>query len=161
MVGVVFSPAVVTAGEWFAQSYGVEPLSTPWLLMPLMIVTGIVFVRFVRPDPKEIGTHLERYYADYRFRRCRAAITGPSQVSARALLAQFPTRVAIISHCAAQGNMTIVMVLTSWSSTTTATRSRLSPSRRRSTAAACMACRFPLGGSAIAGAAAWCSSSVW
>ena len=34
----------------------------PWLLMPIMILVGMSMVAFVRPDPKEIGAHLDRYY---------------------------------------------------------------------------------------------------
>jgi MFS family permease len=56
--------------------------------------------------------HLERYYPDYQ-----PPPTGlgakPSAFSARALWGNRPIRLAIISNCAGQGNMAIVMVLTS------------------------------------------------
>ena len=36
----------------------------PWLMLPVLIAGGMVLVRFVRPDPKEIGLNLDRYYPD-------------------------------------------------------------------------------------------------
>ena len=64
-----------------------------------------------RPDPKEIGIHLSRYYSRLHApaQPRRAAL----DFSARRLLRQIPTRLAIVSNCAAQANMSIVMVLTS------------------------------------------------
>jgi MFS family permease len=71
-----------------------------------------VLVQFVRPDPKEIGMHLERYYPDYT-PPPRPPAGQESEFNAWDLFRSTPTRLAIISNCAAQGNMAIVMVLTS------------------------------------------------
>jgi MFS family permease len=98
--------------EMIARPTGLEPIALPWLMVPVFIVSGMLLVTFVRPDPKEIGMHLERYYPDY---------TPPPKVDApqrSAFIAQMlwrnaPIRLAIISSCAAQANMSIVMVLTS------------------------------------------------
>ena len=84
----------------------------PWLLLPVLIVAGMLLVSFVRPDPKEIGMHLERYYPDYT-PPPRSPRGDRAAFSALRLLRHGPTRLAIVSNCAAQGNMSIVMVLTS------------------------------------------------
>ena len=82
-------------------------------MVPSLILVGMVLVTFVQPDPKEIGMHLERYYPDYVPPPKRSMADTPETFSARKLWRHTPTRLAIISNCAGQGNMSIVMVLTS------------------------------------------------
>ena len=112
VVGLVISPLMISGAEAIAHDIGEEPLALPWLLLPVLIVAGMVLVAWVHPDPKEIGMHLERYYPDYlpppppRLGRRPAFSVGH-------LLGNAPIRLAIISNCAATGNMAIVMVLTS------------------------------------------------
>ena len=112
MLGMVLSPILVKIAETLAAGSGHDPLGLPWLLVPLLIVPGMVLVRFVRPDPKEIGQHLERYYPDYTPPPARPIGNGQA-FSARRLLQNFPIRLAVVCNCAAQGNMAIMMVLTS------------------------------------------------
>ncbi|MBI4292069.1 MAG: MFS transporter [Betaproteobacteria bacterium] len=112
MVGVLLSPILIHISEALAQRIGHEPLGLPWLLLPVLIVAGMALVAFVRPDPKEIGMHLERYYPSYSPPSPPAGAKR-SRFIAVALLRHIPTRMAIVTNCAAQGNMSIVMVLTS------------------------------------------------
>ncbi|MDP2646903.1 MAG: MFS transporter [Desulfobacterales bacterium] len=112
MVSLLLSPLVISAAEAVAPGLGQDPLGLPWLLLPVLIVSGMILISFVHPDPKEIGMHLERYYPDF------IPLPLPpegqrSSFSARTMLRILPIRLAIISNCAAQGNMSIVMVLTS------------------------------------------------
>jgi MFS family permease len=111
LVGIALSPLVMAIAEWVALHTGYDALGLPWLMLPVLIVGGMVLVRFVQPDPKKIGMHLEQYYPDYTPlpRRAGAVV----EFSAWILLKSPPTRLAIISNCAGQGNMAIVMVLTS------------------------------------------------
>jgi MFS family permease len=112
LVGLVVSPLTISLADAFAQRIGQQPLGLPWLMLPGLIVPGMILVAFVRPDPKEIGMHLERYYADY-VPPARPPAEARSAFSAVSLLRRVPTRLAIVSNCAATGNMAIVMVLTS------------------------------------------------
>ena len=112
LVGLVISPLVVSTAEAVAHGIGQEPLGLPWLLLPGLIVPGMLLVALVRPDPKEIGMHLERYYPNYSH-PLRPPAGHRSTFSVRSLLRHVPTRLAIVSNCAASGNMSIVMVLTS------------------------------------------------
>jgi MFS family permease len=112
LAGLLTTPLVVSVAEAIAHSTGQEPLALPWLVVPVLIIAGMVVVSFVRPDPKVIGMDLARYYPGYtpppRPPRAQGAT-----FSAVSLLRNAPIRLAIASNCAAQGNMSIVMVLTS------------------------------------------------
>ena len=98
--------------ELLGARTGLAAIGLPWLMLPALILLGMALVTFVRPDPKEIGMHLERYYPDYK-PPPKPAGGQQTEFSAAALLRFSPTRLAIVSNCAGQGNMAIVMVLTS------------------------------------------------
>jgi MFS family permease len=111
LVGIALSPLVMAIAEWTSSRVGGDALGWPWLMLPLQIAAGMLLVTFVKPDPKEIGQNLDRYYPGYvppPRPEGRAA-----EFSAKALLKRAPARLAIVSNAAAQGNMAIVMVLTS------------------------------------------------
>ncbi len=114
IVGLIISPLVISTAEAVAPGLGQDPLSLPWLMLPVLIVSGMALVTFVHPDPKEIGMHLERYYPDYKPLPMPLPPTGKRpNFSALTMLRNTPIRLAIVSNCAAQANMSIVMVLTS------------------------------------------------
>jgi MFS family permease len=110
--GLILSPSLVFLAEPVARSTGLDPLGLPWFFLPVLIVTGMFTVSFVRPDPKTIGMNLATYWPDYKMPEKRGGIA-PKDFSAMTLLRNPSTRLAIISNCAATGNMSIVMVLTS------------------------------------------------
>ncbi|OGA52677.1 MAG: hypothetical protein A3G25_02880 [Betaproteobacteria bacterium RIFCSPLOWO2_12_FULL_63_13] len=112
VLGLIISPLVISGAEAIAPTVDQDPLALPWLLLPVLIVMGMLLIVWVRPDPKEIGMHLERYYPDYS-PPPRAAVGYRTVFSVARLLRNAPIRLAIISNCAATGNMAIVMVLTS------------------------------------------------
>lgn len=112
LAGLVVSPIMIGAADWFTKGQGHDSLGLPWLMLPVMIVGGMALVAFVRPDPKEIGMNLARYYPGYVPRRPAESADGRG-FSVRRLLADVPIRLAIVSNAAATGNMAIVMVLTS------------------------------------------------
>ncbi len=113
LVGLIYSPLIITGSEKFALANGYEPLALPWFLLPVMIIASMAMVYFVHPDPKEIGMNLGRYYPGYTPPPRAKPAGGDEKFSARGLMRHVPTRMAIISNAAAQGNMSIVMVLTS------------------------------------------------
>src|SRR5262249_38111451 len=111
IVGLALSPVLVAGAEHAAPGLGLDPLALPWLMVPVLIVTGMALVTFIRPDPKVIGQNLAQYFPG-------AVLPRPSEQAApdfsvMRLLRRAPVRRAIIANCAAQGNMSIVMVLTS------------------------------------------------
>ncbi|MBI4292079.1 MAG: MFS transporter [Betaproteobacteria bacterium] len=112
MLGVMIFPFLIQAAQSLAGGIGEDPLGVPWLLLPALIIPGMFLVALVRPDPKEIGMHLERYFPDYRPPSGTAAAQRSSLIAIR-LVRHVPTLHAIVANTAAQGNMSIVMILTS------------------------------------------------
>jgi MFS family permease len=77
----------------------------------VLIIVGAVLVHYVKPDPKEIGQNLGDYYPGYVEPPHPAGKA--ANFSTMGLLRHPPTRLAIACNAAGQGNMSIVMVLTS------------------------------------------------
>ena len=114
LVGLAIGPFLMWLAEIIAARTGLEAIALPWLMVPTLIFFGMALVTFVRPDPKEIGMNLERYYPGYATPgRHPSTIGMVAEFNAWSLFRYRPTRLAIISNCAGQGNMSIVMVLTS------------------------------------------------
>lgn len=112
LVGMVVSPILVSIAERMAPRIGEDPLGLPWLFVPILIVPGMILVKFVRPDPMEIGLKLDQYYPGCIPSKPHSRRHGVG-FSAGGLLRQLPIRFAVVCNCAGQGNMAIMMVLTS------------------------------------------------
>jgi len=113
LVGLVICPILITIGEHIAPHVGLDPLGLPWLMTPFLIVPGMLVVRLIRPDPKEIGMDLARYYPDAGLVAERPRDPAAARFNGWHLLRQLRPRLAIVSNGASTGNMSIVMVLTS------------------------------------------------
>ncbi len=113
LFGLAISPILVSGAELLAKHTGGDPLGLPWLFLPVLIVGGMFIVSFVNPDPKEIGMNLKKYYPDYEPPPRQKTATNGAGFSAWSLVANPRTRIAIVANSAANGNMSIVMVLTS------------------------------------------------
>jgi MFS family permease len=111
LVGLLVSPLMVGGAEALALRTGQDPLALPWLMLPVLIIGGMLVVIGVRPDPKEIGMNLAHYYPGYTPAK-PSGVPG-AKFSASDMLRDGPTRLAIVANCSGQGNMSIVMVLTS------------------------------------------------
>jgi MFS family permease len=111
VAGLILSPLLASLGERLAAATGIAPLAVPWLLLPPVMITGMVLVALVRPDPMQIGLDLSRYYPGLPPAPARAAV--PADFSVWVMLRDPRTRLALVANAAAQGNMSIVMVLTS------------------------------------------------
>lgn len=113
VAGLVMSPLLVKIASVVGPAHGLDPLGLPWFFLPVLIVSGMILISFVRPDPKTIGMNLAHYYPDVRAPTRRTPTATLSDISFRSLVTHGPARIAIVSNCAASGNMSIVMVLTS------------------------------------------------
>lgn len=111
IVGLAISPLLVTAAERIAPDLGYDAMTLPWLMLPALIVTGMVLVTLIRPDPKVIGENLAQYFPGTP--PAGKVAEAPVDFSVTTMLRRRPIRLAIIANAAAQGNMSIVMVLTS------------------------------------------------
>lgn len=110
--GLLLSPALIFISEPIGRQTGLDPLGLPWFFLPILIITGMLIISFVKPDPKIIGMNLKDYWPNYTPSEKKGSIA-PGDFSAMTLMRNSSTRLAIISNCAATGNMSIVMVLTS------------------------------------------------
>lgn len=110
VVSLMISPLIVSGAEVVAPNLGQNAMSLTWYVLPALILPGMILIAMVRPDPKEIGMNLAHYYPGYTPPPRPA---GPSTFQASQLLRHARLRLAVVSNCAAQGNMSIVMVLTS------------------------------------------------
>ena len=108
--GLIVSPLLISLSQAISAWFGQDPLGLAWYMLPVLIVPGIVLISFVRPDPREIGQNLHLYYPGYV---APERPTGRVAFRAMSLLQKPAIRLAVVSNCAANGNMTIVMVLTS------------------------------------------------
>ncbi len=112
LAGLVFFPPIMLFSETYASTFGLHALGLPWLLMPLLILPGMVLIKLVRPDPKEIGMNLGHYYPGY-VPPPQTKIDAHTAFNWRLAIRPLPIRLAIACNCAAQGNMAVIMVLTS------------------------------------------------
>lgn len=114
LLGLVVAPFLITISESVALEWGQDRLGLPWFLVPAVIIPGMILISFVRPDPKEIGMNLGRYYPGYKpAPRRRSEDGSESTFQVSSLYHNVSTRLAIVANTAAQGNMSIVMVQTS------------------------------------------------
>ena len=112
LFSLLLSPLMVSLAGRISAATGADPLGMPWFFMPVLIISGMVIVSFVNPDPKVVGMNLRAYWPDLP-PTTKKEEPSSTPFNARRLLADPSMRLAIISNGAATGNMSIVMVLTS------------------------------------------------
>ena len=112
LIGAFGGPLLISVAQATAPGLGLPTEALAWLLVPLVLLPTAVLVFFVRPDPKEIAAHLERYYPGYRPpERSRTAAEPPPAVSVREYLRDYPKQVAFITSFALFGNMSMMMAM--------------------------------------------------
>jgi predicted MFS family arabinose efflux permease len=112
LLGLCLMPIMMMLSDRHAASLGVDPLALPWFMVPVLIIGGMGIVRNIRPDPKHIGMNLAHYYPGYCAPQ-RQGVGPAAKFSAWGLLKKPRILIAVVCNCAGQGNMSIVMVLTS------------------------------------------------
>jgi MFS family permease len=112
LLGLVVSPLVIKLAQVIGERTHQDALGLAWYMLPALILPGMLVIHFVRPDPKEIGQNLHHYYPGHVAAPRRESASA-GRFNAMGLLRRPVIRLAIVSNCAAQGNMSIVMVLTS------------------------------------------------
>jgi len=112
LFSLLLSPFMVNLADKLAKITNTDPLGMPWFFLPVLILSGVVIVSFVRPDPKVIGMNLRDYWTDLP-PSVKKETVSDQPFSVKKLLSDPSIRLAILSNCAGTGNMSIVMVLTS------------------------------------------------
>jgi MFS family permease len=111
LVGALGAPLLMMAAQGLAEQSGQDSLAVVWLLVPLVLVPSVILVVLVRPDPKTIAQHLERFYPGYVPELGMRGAVGESGL--RAWMGLFPLTTAFVSSFAAQGVMAMMMAMTS------------------------------------------------
>ncbi len=111
LVGAVVSPMLLKISEVFAGQLGLEPIALAWFFIPIAVVFSVLMVMRVNPDPKVIASNLGEYYPDYIAPATTQARSG--KVSILHFLQHYPKLTAFVSMFSIQGNMNMMMVMTS------------------------------------------------
>ena len=111
LVGALASPILIKTSETVAGGIGLEPIALAWFFIPILVIASMLVVLQVRPDPKEIASNLADYYPDYRPSETPQRATG--KVGLLYFLSDYPKLTAFMSMFSAQGNMNMMMVMTS------------------------------------------------
>ncbi|MDP2663159.1 MAG: MFS transporter, partial [Dehalococcoidia bacterium] len=113
LVGVLIAPAIIATAQWLSPRIGIDSLGLPWLFVPVLIVPTMFLIFAVRPDPQEIALNLEKHYPGYRALPSTAPAASQPKVTLRTLVRHYPRLVATACNFAVQGNMSMMMFLTS------------------------------------------------
>ncbi len=113
LVGALGGPVIISISGVLGPQLGMDRLAVPWLLIPVVILSGIGLVTRIHPDPRDIAAHLEDYYPGYVPETSRAP-QGDGKVSFWGLMQYYPRLTAFICSFAAQGNMVMIMAMTSF-----------------------------------------------
>jgi MFS family permease len=106
-VGAIFGPFLLAGLRTWAGSMGWNVDAAAWLSIAPLTALGLLAVLFIRPDPREIGANLARYYPG------EAPPPQAGEGVARPLsriLPQFPIVVAIAATGLVQAGMVMLMV---------------------------------------------------
>ena len=112
LVGAIMAPGLIALAQLLSPTLGIDPLGLPWLFIPALIVPALFLVFSLRPDPQQIAKNLSKYYPGYVVSPKPPQVT-QSTVSLRTLLSYYPTLSAIMASLAVQGNMNMIMFITS------------------------------------------------
>jgi MFS family permease len=111
LVGAFIGPVLISGAQALAEQRAWDPLAVPWLLVTLLILPSFILIGRIRPDPREIAQHLEKFYPGYRpVARQTAAVQRQSRVGS--LLRSYPQFVALVSMFVLYGNMSMLMSMT-------------------------------------------------
>jgi MFS family permease len=111
IVGALFGPVLISIAQVISDRVGWDPLAVPFLLVTLLILPSFVLIWRIRPDPRDIALHVEKFYPGYRHPVARVPIERTA-ADLRTLLRSYPQVVALVSMFVLYGNMSMLMSMT-------------------------------------------------
>jgi len=112
LVGALGGPAIIGLSETLAQTVHLNQMALAWFIVPFAIVPSIAFILLIRPDPKDIAMHLERFYPGYQPEESSAnTIDESEKVNIATFVRNYPQLVALVSMFVLYANMTMMMSL--------------------------------------------------
>ncbi len=112
LVGAIIAPAIIALAQDLSPGLAIDPIGLPWLFVPLLTVPALFLVLSLRPDPREIARNLGEHYPGYEVVSITADEAKP-EIGLGKLLGYYPTLAAVVASMAAQGNMAMMMFITS------------------------------------------------
>lgn len=110
VAGAVIATILVVLAELTAGLTEVDSKSIAWFIVPLVLIPAVILVQKVNPDPKVIAENLDRYWPSYRSPPIVAATSATGNF--RTFIRHRPKQVAYACYTAAQGTMSMMMVMT-------------------------------------------------
>ncbi|MBI4339119.1 MAG: MFS transporter [Chloroflexi bacterium] len=112
VAGAFIAPVIISVAQALGARTGGDPIALSWFLMPVVLLPAIVLTLMVRPDPKTIAANLKEYWPSYEPPARRETIGREVRSGLSAYLRDRPKQVAYAAYAAAQGTMSMMMVMT-------------------------------------------------
>lgn len=113
LVGALGGPLLVLLATAIAVRTDIDELAVPWFLVTAVVVPSILLVLLVRPDPKTIAANLNHYYPHLPRAIVRPSADDGTPPSFATFIRHYPKRAAFMTSFALQGDMVMMMALTS------------------------------------------------
>ena len=113
LIGTFGGTGLVSLATALSPRLDLDPAALAWFMAPAVFLPAAFFIAFLRPDPKEIATNLIRYYPNYRPTAQQRAFEDAGPQGIRAFVKDYPKRTAFVSYFMVQGNMSMMMAMTS------------------------------------------------
>jgi MFS family permease len=108
LLGSIVAPLMIGASDPLADAFGINKLSMPWLLTPVLIVPTVFAILAVRPDPRDIALNLRKYWPNI----ADVARTASGKMNYREFIESRPRLTAAVAYMPAQGVMSMMMATT-------------------------------------------------
>jgi MFS family permease len=113
LVGAFAGLGLVSLADGLGGPLSVEPLALTWFLAPAVIIPAAVLISRVHPDPREVSINLERYYPGHAIAEAKARPEVGGESGFWVFVRDYPRLTAFVSYFAVQGNMSMMMAMTS------------------------------------------------
>ena len=113
LVGAFGGPVLISIAQRIAPSLSIDPIAMAWLLVPAVLIPSMGLVFLIRPDPREIATNIRQYYPAEEFASSGRRGDGRTFTGVQAWITHYPLLTAFVASFAAQGNMALMMAMTS------------------------------------------------
>ena len=109
IIGAVVAPTIVWGADLLEDLTGADSIGMSWYLMQVVLAPALVFALLVRPDPKSIASNLAHYWPSYQ---AAPTIGHSTSATLSTFLRHRPNQAAYACYAAAQGTMSLMMVMT-------------------------------------------------
>ena len=113
VVGSIAATPFIAVSTIAGDALGIDSYAAVWFITLGFIPFEFLALKYVRPDPKDIAQNITKYYPEEPIDALRSKSLNNTVRSTREYLAFYPILAAFVVSALAQGNMTMMMALTS------------------------------------------------